>query len=582
MIKIPGQQGWKQSNRSSRLGTLTETFNVDLESNLGNLRTTRTKALATGDGTTDKIGPTPAIVYFNTQVSVFSGLSSSNLWEGGNSPFDSLTRNTNSPFCGIDDGDAVVFNNELYVTTGSDINRWNGVSSNSVSTGLTDNGPHLLTTFDPGGGDRLYVGEDNDKIWSVSQANALASSGSYTLDLGLEPDYAISVLMAGTNRIWAAFSSAGNNSGAGRSIVIEWDGVTENTISNKYYINASRIMAGVVKDDVPYLVDSTGRLLQWYGGSFQEVDRFPLNGATFSTSSNLQQNSIHPRGMAIDKDEILICATNKTDTPTTYTFNDFPSGVWAWGKDTGLYHKYSPSYQAIADTGTTNLTDHGQFRAEYGGAIKVFEVNNPTSSDAGRVLFGMSYFTNGTATSSSESYGVFVNDTPDDTQKASYFITPRIHSSILKDNWRSMYSLLSDLETTGDLVEIKYRTTDEERTYATATWKDDGSSFVTNDDISDFEEGDEVQIVQGTGSGECVNIDYINGTKVQLDRVLTGVSGTSTVAFQKWKKITAITDKVDEEKTIDATSGYIQFKVFCRWTGPREFYNLIIDNISTV
>lgn len=593
MIKLL-QENWRQSNESDTLGNLVETFNIDLESNRRKIRTTRTKRIQTGDGTTSSFGAVSALVYHSNIIRVFSGvITGDNLWNGGNSPFDSLTLDTTSINCNVSDGDAISFNQEIYASSGDTIESYNGSSETSVTTGLTQSTHHLLEKFSPdGNGERLYVTEDDDKVWSVNQSDALATSSSYTLDLALEPDYQITVLMAGEQSLWVGVSSAGNNSAGGRSIMFEWDGVTANTPTAKYFIDASRIMAGVIKDDIPYIVDSKGRLLRFNGGVFQEIDRFPLNGGTFAnTSTNLQQNAIHPRGMAIDDDEILICASNMADgsSGTTAFFNDFPAGVWAWNPRNGLYHKYSPSYQAVADTGVTNLTDYGQFRTAYGGPIQVFETQNPATSDGGRIMFGMSYFLGSGDNLTAETdirYGLWTDDTNDNTQKAGYFITAQIHSQVFRDNWKEVFASLSDLTTDADLVEVKYRTTDEEPTYATITWKSD-STFHTNTDLSDFEQGDDVQIIQGIGGGACRSIKTLPsgiGVTVTLDSAVTGVSvdDTSVIKLQKFKKIGKITDKQLEKMTVGKKSNYIQFKVYCQWTGKREFYNLTVNNSPSI
>lgn len=593
MIKLL-QDNWRQSNKSDTKGNLVETFNIDLNSNERKIRTTRTKLIKTGTGETNAFGAVSAIVYFSNIIRVFSGITTGgNLWNGGNSPFDSLTADTTSTTASISNGDAQVFNNEIYTTDGSNLNRYNGSAENSVSSGLTGSTHHLLTKFTPdGSGERLYVSEDDDKVWSVSQANALASSSSYTLDLALEPDYQITVLMAGEQSIWVGVSSASNNFAGGRSIMFEWDGVTANTVSGKYYIDASRIMAGVIKDDIPYIVDSLGRLMVFTGAGFKEIDRFPLNGKTFqATSTNLNQNAIHPRGMAVDGDEILICASNLADgsSGSTVFFSDFPAGVWAWNQVNGLYHKYSPSYQAVADTGVTNLTDWGQFRTAYGGVIEVFEVGNPVASDGGRVMFSMGYFTgsgDNITTGQDIRYGLWTDDTKDNTQKGGYIVSPQIHSSKFMDNWSDIYPSLSNLEISGDLVEIKYRFTDELPTYADITWKSN-QTFHTNTDLSDFEQGDEVQIIQGVASGVCSHISTLPsgiGITVTLDNVVTGVSDgdTSVARIQKWKKVGSITDISNQLMRVGNKAHFIQLKVYMQWTGTREFYNLLINNSASI
>jgi len=587
MFKLP-QNNWKQNNRSDILGDLKETFNIDPNSNVGKIRTTRTKRITTGDGEISNFGPVSALVYFSNAVRVFSnGLQ----YDGGNSPFDSLTQVTADPMSvGVDDGDAVNFNSEIYGTADDDINKWDGSSESTVSVnGLTSNTHHLLATFTPdGNGERLYVTEGGDKVWSVNTSDTLATSSTYTLDLNLAPDYQITFLVAGEDRLWIGVSSAGNNISGGQAIVLGWDGITANSPSAKYYLHSSRIMAGVIKDDVPYIMDSLGRLLVFNGGVFSEIDRLPLDDKTMqNTSSNLHQQAIHSKGMAVDGEEILICVSNLRDNSSgvNATFNDFPAGVWAWNSRNGLYHKFSPSYQAVADTGTTNLTDYGQFRVAFAGPIKVFETQNPTPSDGGRVVFGMSYFLDGgdnlTAATDIQ-YGLWTNDTHDDTEQGGYIITPKIHSSVFRDKWNKIYAALSDLYS-GDRCVVKYRIDDTEL-YTKIEWRGT-DAFEPTEDPSDFTQGDEVQIVQGTGSGMSAPIERVEsgaGYYVALKENITGATGTSVAKLAKWRQLGEITGTAVSGFTIGEEANWIQFKIYMEWTGAKELYSLLVDNKPSI
>ena len=403
MVKLPGELGWLQNNRGDTLGTIYESFNIDLESNIGRVRTTRTKLVASGDGTLGQIGPVVAITYFQNLIRVFTG-SADNQYNGGNSPFDSLTRDESSVAAGIDEGDAVVFNNAIYVSTDTDIEKSAlGDTYSSISATLTANVPHLMCVYN----DRLYVSDDDGVVYSVSTGDAVATSGANTLDLNL-PGYVITALMAGEDRIWIALTQQNQPGGNQKALIYEWDGVTENAPNRSYTIDAKGVMCGIVKDDLPYFLDTQGRLMAFNGGAFLEVGRLP-NMQEFDnpTAGDNDSRAIHPRGIDVDGDEILINIANLRDgsSGSSSQFNDFPSGVWAWSQRHGFYHKLSPSYQDVGDTGTTNLTDFGQYRCYRAGPLKVFEVNNPSSSDGGRVMFGMAYFTDADDGSTDVTYG---------------------------------------------------------------------------------------------------------------------------------------------------------------------------------
>lgn len=587
MTKIPNRGRWAQSNRSDTAGSLHESFNIDLSTNPGRIRTTRTKRVE-WTGNNAEFIDVAAIKRFSNDIYIGAqGTTSHEVWVGTNTPFDGFTRDTSSININPLNADTEVFNGGLYAVSGTTISKTtDGATWSSVDTSLTNSSPHLLLVFEPdGNGERLYVVDDTYQVNSVNTSDTLATVGnSYTLNTNLA-DYNIKVFMAGTNSIWAGLSSGSN----GRdSVMVEWDGVTANTPTNKYVIEA-RVMAGVIKDNVPYVVDSLGRLLVFTGGAFIEVDRFPLKGGTFLGASNNGNNdrAIHPRGMAVDGDEILICVVNRTDSITSDDFNDFPSGVWAWSNDTGLYHKYSPSYQAVADTGTTNLTDHGQFRCHSAGPLAVIEAatkgGETVADNGGRVLFGMEYYLDADDTNSDTEWGVFSDDTRDNTQKGGWIVTPKIDATQFLEMWERVGVLLSELTTSGDRCVLKYRIDDTELV-TTATW-DGTDGFIPADELTSFENGDEATIIQGTGGGACENSKYItsgSGSFVRLKNAITGVSGTSKVRMAKWRDIQDIqnTGKNQDMVTIGEKAQWIQFKVYMQWTGAQELYSLFIENSS--
>lgn len=590
MIPIPGETGWIQNNRGDGLGTMRESFNLDLARNEGKIRTTRTKRVAytgspTGFGEVAAMEKLDGILYYASE-----NASAHDIWNGGaggNTPFNQpSTNDTTSVEINPINTDMKAWNSGLYLATGNEMYyttdgaAWSEIGANVLTA--TDN--HLLESKN----DVLYVTDGDYKVLSVTSANAFQSSGAQTLDLNI-PGYAIQMLSAGIDSLWIGLS---NTDGSTPSLVFEWDGETANTPTARYEIQAAGIMAGITKDGVPHLIDSLGRLMVLQGGAFVEVARFPLNGRTFKGFANTTSTdrAIHPRGMAVDGDEILICVANRTDEITDEDFNEFPSGVWAYSETHGLYHKYSASYQAVADTGTTNLTDHGQVRCFSGGPMMVVESVNiggdPSASNGGRVVFAMEYFTDADDISTDTEWGLFTDDTNDNTQKAGWYVSPRILSSKFRDTWEKIYAAISDLETTGDLVEVKYRVKDETPTYVTGTWTGT-DRFSTSTELSAYEQGDEVTIVQGKGAGAVAHARSVTsgaGSEVIFDRDITGVTVGQTAKFklEKWKRVGSISDIAHEGFSIGESDHWIQIKIYMQWTGPRELYAILINNIASI
>lgn len=587
MFRLPGEQGWFQNNRGKILGTIKDTFNIDLSSNVGAVRLTRTKRIAyTGSPT--GFGEIGAIEKFDGDLYVAAeNASADDIWVGGNSPFDGFTNDTTSVEINPLNTDLKAWNSGLYIATGAEIKyttdgaAWSEIGSDVLSAG----GSHLLTAKN----DVLYVSDERYKVKSVTSANAFQGTGVQTLNLAL-PGYSIQMLETGIDKIWVGLS---NTDGSTPSLVFEWDGETENAPDARYEINASAILAGIVKDGIPYLVDSLGRLMVLNGGAFVEVARFPLNGRTlkgFAVTGH-RSRAIHPRGMAIDADEILINIANRTDEITADDYNEFPSGVWAYSETNGLYHKYSPSYQAVADTGTTNLTDHGQFRTMSGGPMIVVESESVggdlTPNNGGRVVFAMEYFTDADDGANDTQFGLFADDTNDDTQKSGWFSSPRIMSSQFRDYWEKIYPMFSELETATDLVEIKYRTSEQDPVYFSGTWTGTDRANTTTE-LSAFSGGDEVTIVQGKGAGAIGHVAVTGGagSEIVFDRDITGVTvgQTSKFKIEKWTKAASISDIAQQGYSLGEknTNHWIEVKAYLRWTGKREFYGMLIINKSSI
>ncbi|MFM0864043.1 hypothetical protein, partial [Klebsiella pneumoniae] len=81
-------------------------------------------------------------------------------------------------------------------------------------------------------------------------------------------------------------------------------------------------------------------------------------------------------------------------------------------------------------------------------------------------------------------------------------------------------------------------TSEDTPIYATGTWTED-NLLTSSDDLSSIEQGDEIEILRGTGSGACFSIVDITGTyTIELDfNYLFGMSGTCKFRASKWRKL---------------------------------------------
>ena len=152
-----------------------------------------------------------------------------------------------------------------------------------------------------------------------------------------------------------------------------------------------------------------------------------------------------------------------------------------------------------------------------------------------------------------------------------YFVLGKEQTPNLQESWHGVvvkYSKLKDQ----DKIIVKVKTKDRESVivgspslFATSaysgesvTWDSTGLVFNTAADLTGVEEGDEVHVFAGPGSGESAHIVSITGDvdagwEVTLDEKIRGVvsSRVSCVSIDKWKKIGTITaDDTDGVKQL--------------------------------
>lgn len=598
----PNSKRILQDNKNQFNGNIAESFNLDLNTSKGKFGVTRTKKIAdvmASSSTTQLVaGINQAngnLFYFGAEVGI------DGIYEGGATAFSStFLRDSTSADFSSGRSDLHINNATAYATESSSIwyspilsfGTWTEISSPA----LDSSSPHLLTSLD----DKTYVTNLDYKVGYISSANVLTLTGDNTLDLGMS-GYTITVFMAGLSRVWIGLSSL-QTGRFGTTYVYEWDGAS-NLPNQRYEIDASGLICGVIKDGTPYVLDTNGRLLVYSGSTFKEVARLPYKVGELMqgfNSNQLNLRAIHPRAITVDQDEILINVSNLIQSDDTNNmFADFPSGVWAYSEENGLYHKYSASYQAVDDTGTTNMTDWGQMRVAQAGAIFVHDAikNISQAGEGGMVIFSQRYFNSADTDTESADVDVtyltaiFADDTKEDTQKWGYFITPEIHTTDIEEAWSNVYAKFKPFLDSTDKVVVKYRTEIKEKITGDISWVNT-QTILTSADLSTIEQGDEIQIIQGIGSGKSFHVQSItnNGSSytITLDESFAGASGTAVAQFSNFKKAGEIQYaspmKQWKEFTInkDTHSPVAQFKVCMQFTGKNELYGITINSNKNI
>ena len=600
-VRIPSQSNpiLQQVNNSSILGTLNGSFNIDLTSDLGKIKTTKTllskrsTTLNSSDFGVSLNEGVGAITTFQNNIWLISG---QKLWVGGNSPSDSITADTatGTPLCQYQDSDLKSFNSALIAVNQTDVYRYNPgtVTWSSIHTFSTSGQAHLLETHR----EYAYFTFDEYKIGRVNTSWTVSTTGTGTFNPNL-PGYSISFMKSDGNRLWIGYA---NTSGGANetTLIIAWDGSTENTASAIYKIDSRAILAGTIVDGVPYVVDINGRLLAFNGSFFQKIASFPLKSSEYlyGLGTKFNQRAIHPNGMTYDSinEEILINVSNvKTYSGTVPSFHDFSGGVWSYKKESGLTHKYSPSYQPIADSGTTNLAEYGQYNTALAGAIMCLGLRR-TTGEKGKILFGATIASGSTFDTSLTSTfaGLFTDDTENTAQNFMYFYTPEIHTGTITETWNDIACMYQKLTSVSDKIIVKYRTEKDSPTTATCTWADI-DRITTTENVSSYEIGDEVEFIQGAGSGRFFTISSISEnsgtyTVVFSESMPSPVIGIGAIArFTKWKLLGEVTSSDTRQykqfsPNLKNISPMIQIKVGVLSTGDNEMYSLYLQSEQTI
>jgi hypothetical protein len=597
---FPSQtQGYLQTNRSEDSGSLWSTFGLDFQSNLGVMKLAQKLVINTSTSDDADLGLPCAFEYFDSRWWAICGTrvfknSSSALTSAFTEDSSSGAITSYDPY----ESDFAYFDNRLWASApgqllskapGSGTGAWTSRKSTANLTGESEKLGYFKKF------NRLYFINESFEIGSIDTANTVAVSGDYFIDLGSTSGI-ISTFVTSSEFVWIATINDGST-GSTNCSILQWDGISAQA-SNDYRITAGGVLAMTVLDDVPYAVDSEGRVLKYSGYNFQEIQRLPINrnlllAATASGGTN--GRFIHQNGLNATKNNTLLISINNLHEDSTDSISEnIPSGIWELDLATlNFTHRYPFTLKTRA---SSTVTDYGQNRIVSIGAVKVNTYQSDSSSGRSTILAGSKYYTD----ASSSSSAIFIDSparatTDNEGQKKGYFVTSWFASNEVAASWDEIWATFRQFQNSTDSVVFKYRVKKEEPIEATITWTST-TTFTTTTDVTayaptatgfDGTTGGEVEVIQGTGSGSCTHIasvSYANPTyTVTLDEAVTGVTGTAKARFQKWIKIFP----KDTQTTITNWSQYtigtesnprVQIKGCLTWTGDGEFYKFIMNS----
>jgi hypothetical protein len=557
-----------QNNRSDILGTVAHTFNIDLNDNIGRIKVAPRliKILETGAGT--KFTGGVAVNFTITPASAKFTATNARVYFGSSLPNTAFTMDTatGSPTdCHDDFSDIVGLNNKIYVSTTDELVAFNLSAWSSISS-LTANTPHVMCLF----GGNLYVKNNTNTIGKMTAAEVFTASA---LTIGTAETILITFIKAGSDRIWIGTAPhqgiAGGQNYTERGKVYEWDGASLQP-TRFYEIDSVAAISCVIKDDVPYIVDSNARLLKFNGGGFTEIARFPTNGLLLKNyTSDKNDRFIHPNGMTVMGDEILMLVNNETVAGTR--LENFPAGIWAYNERNGLYHKYAFTYNLSGDT---EVLDYGQVNVARVGALVAFPSNIGTANN-GTLQASANIYTGSGATVANK---VFYDDVQDFRNKRGTITTTYLESDLIDEIFQKVYVKNKTLNANSKIT-VKYRTDTATPLLADITWTD-VNTFTTTTNISSAVVGDEIEVLQGNGGGwsaHITSISEVSGTyTVVLDDSFTGMTSTAKIRITKFKKVGEVTTGKLNEFPIMTNDSKIQLKVNMLFTGDDELEELLL------
>lgn len=587
MIKIPNPDSKKivQSNRSNILGDIWSSFNLDLSSNIGVFKVSpRFMTIATSENNTppndtDLMVPFAFVKHPQTGNWYCGTGGGGFVFKGTTVPNGTFAQDTatGSPSFGANRPDMAVFNSRIYAANttlsklDADETDWDDVA------GVTTCNGSLVPFLN-----RLYFVIDTanfDDIVSINTSDTVATLGqAYTVSISGFDCYSITCMKATSTHIWIAAHDP--NEGVKYSRMYRWDGIATTISANdQFLVPAAAILSIVIKENVPWIIDSEGILRSFNGGSFEEIDRLPVKNGKYLKSpiGGGTVRAVHPNGMIVDGDDILMLVAGQyKDTNGTQEEN-IQSGIWKYNSKNGLHHYASLSYWK--DQVTTTATDFGQIRLSEVGALAICRNTDTTSTTNGIYLAGGEFYN----TAGTIKRAIWINDSKNTTQKYGFFITSWISSKNIKDTWQKLVTKYRELLNSSDRIVLKYRTREDVMTESTITWTS-SDSISSTADLSAYSVGDQVEVIQGIGSGKCSHITSITLTGgtyfINLDETYTGATGTSKARFQKWIKIGTVSDQTTESKisVIGKSSERVQIKCTMLFTGDDEVHEVVIVN----
>ena len=557
--KIPNSQKQIiQSNEGDYRGNLWSTFNIDLDSNLGVIKTSKRLDRYIGADTVSSEDIQALQIHDgNYYLATTSDVYRCNV---NNDPRIELNWPSVSTLGAEDLGfetDMTSFNGLLLISLGTDIMSWDGSTKNddwwtTVAGGsaLTVNKTHTLEVL-RSGKDTLFITDGN----RISYYNDDAAITIITVDSLLTTH----CMTPSLDRMWVGAYTEVGNSGYVFEVQVGGTNIDGDPAYNQSYEVEGRVpLTMFTYRNTPFVITEQGYIQAFNGAGFQTVAQFPwadksdlMAGAIAGQVQDTAiSRAIHPKGAKVKGKYCYIYVNTESGTNGEKIDPRSPSGVWVLNLETySLTHRYALNNES---------TDLGVHTVQRSGPVIITNVPNTRIMVGGEI---------GSQT------GVWMES---DTANQAYFTTVRHESNTLADSFEIL-AIKADTLGTDDSVEVKYKPVTRNNfplTVTDITWLNE-TQFTTTSDLTGVEIGDEIEIILGHRSGNLANITNINGeiTKtVTIDESYGVLNETSDIQIERWKKV-PIEYVVDEGE-------YKKFGIGV--TAPAMEYKVVLNGEVTV
>jgi hypothetical protein len=524
-----------QPNTGDVQGNVFATFNTDLQSNKGRIRSGGNVLRAYGNSNdSDFAGYAAAILKTTAGVTRHYAISDKAFNSGAGTPTSSWAQASTSgddPDSGNTIMDAVNFDGLLLVSTATDIKSWNGSTWASwwgttlSQSALTSGQRHLMKV---GADGNLYVVDFGNKLYKVTTSAGVTLTGAGTLDFS-DTTHEFTCVETSSNRLWI-----GTKNEAGEAIIIEWDMSPSSNSANRLHKMGARAVGCIaIWNGTPIALLSNGKIKYFNGDGF--VD---LPGAQLPVGDKLLLDDfVHPNGWDIIdglphfllKGGVQTVEVTFTDETSNNWY--FPGGIWCLDPEIGLYHRFA------VGAGASSQKDYGLSSLAEVGALCAVEDSST------KFLCSYEYYDEDGATVSVLAY----HDAAKTKPARSFLAT--IPYDTFNDPIKTVKAIHKRLGS-GDQINLYYRTHEAEPVRLSGVFIST-TQFNTTDDSSDVVAGYHAIIKNGTGAGQWLRVDRVASSSTvyeihfpsTVDFVTAG--DQAVIDVLNFKKLGTITSQQD-------------------------------------